>query len=634
MLIALPFVTYILIVWLLRHEKTNNRLDIALIKANIIFYVIVVSSTELLSPFHLLTLPALSILWAALLLSCLIAVIIVLRRSQQSFFLLQLPPISNLNKQDFLIPAAITLILTATLAIGFLYPPNNWDSMTYHMARVAHWVHNGSVQFYPTSISRQNYEMPLAEFTILHFQLLSRSDFFASFIQWFSFFISIILGKAITEELGGNKKAQIISALVISTLPMAILQSSSTQNDLVVSGFILAFAFFMLRLYRIFCKENAVFAGLSLGLAFLTKGIAFLYGAGIGICLAIPIIIKTYPKFVLSWKRAVALLLVLFLALSIDTGFFYRNIQLYNYPLALEGKEYLNQTFSVSTLSSNLLRNAAIHWGTPLHPLNRLTYHTIKTILGKQLNDPATTWPQTSFVVGFSLHEDATGNPVHFFLALMALFIVLTTARYRKASIIWYSAGVLLATLLYCWFLKWQPWASRLHTPLFLLLAPLIGIGLSAIRAKTKILYDAIIVCLLMYGLLYTFMNASRSLVSEEWRYKTRAVLYFQNDRNCYKDYSQAIQIVDHAHAKEVGLHLGGDDAEYPLWVLADAYANANARMYFRHIGVPNITRRLQKKKTLPLYVLSTADTKNWAYEKMYRSIFSSSCINVLKRNF
>jgi ABC-type uncharacterized transport system permease subunit len=35
---------------------------------------------------------------------------------------------------------------------GCCYPPNNWDSMTYHMARIAHWVMNESIEPYPTHI--------------------------------------------------------------------------------------------------------------------------------------------------------------------------------------------------------------------------------------------------------------------------------------------------------------------------------------------------------------------------------------------------------------------------------------------------------------------------------------------------
>src|SRR4030095_5899533 len=45
---------------------------------------------------------------------------------------------------------AVGVVLAATGTLAFLAPPNNWDSMTYHMPRVAHWSQAGSVAHYPT----------------------------------------------------------------------------------------------------------------------------------------------------------------------------------------------------------------------------------------------------------------------------------------------------------------------------------------------------------------------------------------------------------------------------------------------------------------------------------------------------
>ena len=39
--------------------------------------------------------------------------------------------------------------------VALTAPPNTWDSMTYHMPRVEHWIENRNVEPYPTHILRQ-----------------------------------------------------------------------------------------------------------------------------------------------------------------------------------------------------------------------------------------------------------------------------------------------------------------------------------------------------------------------------------------------------------------------------------------------------------------------------------------------
>ena len=45
------------------------------------------------------------------------------------------------------IPSWVKLFLGVQLFIGVLTAPNNWDSMTYHLPRVEHWLRNKSFTF-------------------------------------------------------------------------------------------------------------------------------------------------------------------------------------------------------------------------------------------------------------------------------------------------------------------------------------------------------------------------------------------------------------------------------------------------------------------------------------------------------
>ena len=134
-----------------------------------------------------------------------------------------------------------------TGVIAVLAPPNNWDSMTYHMPRVAHWSQNGSVAHYPTHILRQLWLGPWAEFAIMHLYLLTGGDRLANLVQWLAFAGCAVGAAVVAGELGGGRRARGLAAVACATLPMAIAQASSTQNDLVASFWLLSLGYWVLR---------------------------------------------------------------------------------------------------------------------------------------------------------------------------------------------------------------------------------------------------------------------------------------------------------------------------------------------------------------------------------------------------
>jgi hypothetical protein len=68
---------------------------------------------------------------------------------------------------------ACCLIVALVGLIAEAAPPNTWDSMTYHLARVAQWSQHGTIANYPANTVRQLYQPPFAEWAILHLQILS-----------------------------------------------------------------------------------------------------------------------------------------------------------------------------------------------------------------------------------------------------------------------------------------------------------------------------------------------------------------------------------------------------------------------------------------------------------------------------
>src|SRR5476649_789680 len=112
--------------------------------------------------------------------------------------------------------AALVVSAACTLVVALCAPPNHWDAMTYHMARVAEWYDHGTVAFYPTPIDRQLWQPPFAEYLILvSYGLLGGTDYLANLPQWIAFAGAAVAAMEIARLLGASRSMQLAAALVV-----------------------------------------------------------------------------------------------------------------------------------------------------------------------------------------------------------------------------------------------------------------------------------------------------------------------------------------------------------------------------------------------------------------------------------
>jgi len=120
-----------------------------LIRAGVVFGTAAVLLVELLSAVGMLNRPTVIVLWA-------LAAVAVGYLGRRRF---TRPRIRELWAGADRLERAVAVVLgglfLADLAVALLAPPNNFDSQTYHLPKVEHWVAQGGVGFYPTVIDRQ-----------------------------------------------------------------------------------------------------------------------------------------------------------------------------------------------------------------------------------------------------------------------------------------------------------------------------------------------------------------------------------------------------------------------------------------------------------------------------------------------
>ncbi len=531
---------------------------------------------------------------------------------------------------DKIMLSVIFFISFITFFIAIYSPPNNWDSMTYHMARIPHWIQNSGVDFFITNNYRQNLYSPFSEFMILNLQVLSQSDQFANLVQWFSLMISMLVISVICNEFGLNKKMQLLSAFFIITLPTSILEASTTQNDIVLSAFILIFYFYQLRIIDSPSKSNLIFSGFSLGLGILTKGSSYIFFFPVGFTCFIYMMLKSETKTkLIIFGRSLMIVSIGFL---LNIPHYVRSYTRYNDFLGMDlNHGVVNEVFSFFTIYSNFFRHIAYQLGSNFQIINWYIYRFVQILLGDSLNDPKTSFLGLDFRPPFfSITEDHAGNVIHTFLIIILCVIsIMLFKKMSKKQLIsmWIP---FLAIVLYCLLLKWQPYTNKM-LPLFIIISPFIIIIINNIikfeRLKT-IIY--IVFCFMfLLSVPYLFYSKARPILpldSESILNKNRFEIYFSKRPELFNQYNDIVKKI-YSISKEdlffdsIAIHIGGDSWEYPFWVMLNEKFR-DRLPYIYHFKKEHVDSKLYNYEK-PNYIIfeniyleDFAEVKN-SYEKV-----------------
>lgn len=542
----IPYFSLLLLFFALPFKGNRERFLYALILWGVYIFCV----TELLSLFNLITFSTILTGW----------IIFIIINSIALFYnknkINEFPRITN-NISCYLI-IIIIILSTIPLITGLLYPPNNYDSLTYHLPRIEHWIQNQSLAMYPTNIERQNVSSPFAEMILLHIRILSGNDIFYNSLQWLGYISCILLSSFIAKLLGAKIKGQIFSSLFCASISMAILQASSTQNDVVVSMWLISAASLLLLWY----KNNSLFLsllfGCSIGLACLTKGTGFIYGIPIVIFFGLYSLLNAKERLFYAACAGLCAFLIL-------VPFSIRN---YLYVQDIFGGSAMKitslQNHSPNYILANLfcmiftnfdcgdsfvfakITELATWIFSMLHIDNTVLFHTFGDFTKNRT---------------YLIHEDFVTNHFHFiFIFFSICFIKKFTSLQKK-----YLFLTLSMFLTFSIIINWQIWVSRLLTPFFILYAPLAGI----LMEKTKKFYYLLILILVGSTIHINIKNRSRPLSIHPITYyiEKREENYFKNlDDLFYTSYKSTVTNL--LNYNTIGLIIGVNSTEFPLWCI------------------------------------------------------------------
>lgn len=467
---------------------------------------------------------------------------------------------------------AFALLLTVPAIVSGVYaPPNNWDSMTYHIPRIYKWLHHHSLDHYPTYVSRQLYQNPGHEFVLTHLLSLSGTHRYVAVFNNMTFMMSFIASAAIVERIGGSRLAQYGAMLLLATLPGELLQAATPQNDLLLSFFLLTFVLGGLLLRKTEGSGAEGLLWLSGALAVLTKGPAFLY---------LPIVALFFFPFRRYLKRKFLLRGFAFflVALLLNAGHWSRNYEAFEHPLGPTDGPHNIGTYSVKNPSFNstisiLLRNMALHAHLPFVPSEERfkefvkEYHLSHDL---KLNDPKTTWRGPSFrkISAGRPFEDEAGNGMHFVLILLSCVIYCLAYKWRfrgRGEIVLPLLVFVVGFLFVSIFLKWQIWGTRLHLPLFVVAIPSVSVVLASVLPRLLIFPLFGLLLYSAYG--YWAKNELRPFVGDNSIFTVGDEIEGFYRRATFRDdVALVARHLKSLHCKRVGVIGGEDDWQLKLY--------------------------------------------------------------------
>ncbi|MFF3853537.1 hypothetical protein [Micromonospora sp. NPDC002575] len=233
---------------------TVAPLRLAVVRAAVVTGAFALLTVELLGALRLLTLPAFAVAWLVFVAATVAAA--AWRRRVAASTGTSAPTGSGVARRlaavrarladrwrtarrgERLLAGTVGGLVLVELLVALLAEPNNFDSQTYHLPKVEHWVAQGGLEFWPTAIHRQVTIPPGAEYLLLHLRLFTGGDALYNLVQWAAGVGCLLAVARIAAQLGGGRRAQLLTAFVLGTTPMVALQATSTQTDLVCAAWV------------------------------------------------------------------------------------------------------------------------------------------------------------------------------------------------------------------------------------------------------------------------------------------------------------------------------------------------------------------------------------------------------------
>ncbi len=171
------------------------------------------------------------------------------------------------------------LLLSTTLGLGLVnlaivlwVAPHNWDSMTYHLARMAFFLQQGHLRHFTANYWAQVIHPRNATLLLTYAYLVSnRNENLTQMVQFVSYWVAIAAVYGLARRAGYRRVGSLLAALVFALLTECLMEAITTQNDMFITACMGAMLYGFLAFRETGRLTYLALVGLTLGLALGAK---------------------------------------------------------------------------------------------------------------------------------------------------------------------------------------------------------------------------------------------------------------------------------------------------------------------------------------------------------------------------
>lgn len=241
---VLPIITFFLFAIVYFSKKKNAIESVVVSWLFVTLYSWIIM--ELFSMFELINTITAVLSWCVI---CIVLAIIVVKDKSVRIameYIKNSRRIRDYWKQHRMAFICVGVFCVIICILSLLRSQNLFDNIHHRLSKIMHWIQDGKVGYFATWTTTEIKYSNLTEYMMAQIYLLKGSDRLITIVQAGAYICSGCCIYGISRKIGASVRFALLAVWIFFLTPMVIIETITTQTDVVAGLYLLSFIYFLL----------------------------------------------------------------------------------------------------------------------------------------------------------------------------------------------------------------------------------------------------------------------------------------------------------------------------------------------------------------------------------------------------